>query len=64
MAAPIIIALYAFWKIYTRGEGGLYRRAVDMDLKSGIRELDLDTNDPEVIVQPQSLGKRMLRIVF
>lgn len=42
----------------------MYRRAVDMDLKSGMRELDLDPNDPEVLVQQQSLGKRLLRIVF
>jgi amino acid permease len=64
MAAPIIIAMYLFWKAYSKGEGGLYRRAVDMDLKSGMRELDLDPNDPEVILQQQSLGKRLLRIVF
>ncbi len=35
-----------------------------MDLKSGMRALDLDPNDPEVILQQQSLGKRLLRIVF
>ncbi len=56
--------MYLFWKVYSKGEGGLYRRAVDMDLKSGMRALDLDPNDPEVILQQQSLGKRLLRIVF
>lgn len=35
-----------------------------MDLKSGMRELDLDPHDPEVITQQQSFAKRMLRIVF
>lgn len=64
MAVPIIIALYAFWKVYSRNEGGLYRRAIDMDLKTGMRELDLDPNDPEILVKQRSLPRRIWRKVF
>ena len=63
MAAPIIIALYLFWKAFTRGEGGMYRKAQDMDLKSGMRDIDLDPEDPEIL-EKRSLPKRILRLVF
>ena len=64
MAAPIIVALYLFWKVWSRGEGGLFRRAADMDLKSGMRDIELDSNDPEVMVGQQSIGKRIVRTIF
>ena len=65
LAAPVIIALYIFWKVFSRGKGGMYRRAVDMDLKTGMREIDLDpSEDPEISTQHQSLPKRILRIIF
>lgn len=63
MAAPIIIVLYLFWKAYSRGEGGLYRRAHEMDLKSGMRELDLDPGVVEEM-ESRSLPRRVLRAVF
>ncbi|KAL8839738.1 MAG: hypothetical protein Q9170_001609 [Blastenia crenularia] len=42
LAGPIVIALYLGWKVYTRGKGGLFVRASDMDIDTGMRQLDLD----------------------
>ncbi|MCJ1482178.1 hypothetical protein MMC06_002341 [Schaereria dolodes] len=42
LAAPVVISLYVFWKIYTRGAGGFFIRAHQMDLATGMRELNFD----------------------
>ena len=42
LAAPIVFALYVFWKIKTRGAGGFYIRGHQMDLMTGMRAFDLD----------------------
>jgi len=42
LAAPIVIALYIFWKIWSRNKGGFFIRARDMDLMTGMRSFDLD----------------------
>ena len=62
LALPIIIALYVGWKIYSGGKGGLWIKAEDMDLTTGLRSLHLDPL-AEKEAMP-SLGKRILRIIF
>lgn len=42
LAAPFVIFLYLLYKIYSRGAGGLYIKAHEMDLTTGMRVLDLD----------------------
>lgn len=42
LAALIVVALYLFWKAFTRFRGGLYVKAQDMDLVTGMRTFDLD----------------------
>ncbi|MCJ1471664.1 hypothetical protein MMC13_000304 [Lambiella insularis] len=42
LAAPLVIALYLFWKAYTRGRGGLFVRSRDMDLLTGMRAIQVD----------------------
>ncbi len=65
LAAPIVIALYVFWKVYSRNKGGFFVRARDMDLMTGMRSFDLD---PLEVAAPKksaaNLPKRMLRSLF
>ena len=61
LAAPIIIVLYLGWKVYTRGAGGLWVKAEDMDLTTGLRSLDLD---PDEKLERPSLAMRIVRTVF
>ncbi|MCJ1458824.1 hypothetical protein MMC28_009198 [Mycoblastus sanguinarius] len=42
LAAPIVIALYVFWKIFSRNKGGFFVRAHQMDLMTGMRTFDSD----------------------
>ncbi|KAK0517559.1 hypothetical protein JMJ35_000714 [Cladonia borealis] len=44
LAAPIVIALFAFWKIFKWNKPGhrAFKRAHDMDLLTGMRSFDLD----------------------
>ena len=42
LAAVIVIVLYIGWKIKTRGKGGFFVKASEMDLVTGMRQLDLD----------------------
>ncbi|EHL01270.1 putative Uncharacterized amino-acid permease [Glarea lozoyensis 74030] len=44
LAAPVIIALYLGWKIWTK-DWKLYIKGVDMDITSGRRSLTLDPDD-------------------
>ncbi|KAL9023607.1 MAG: hypothetical protein Q9196_007095 [Gyalolechia fulgens] len=45
LAAVVVIALYVGWKIKTRGSGGLFVRASQMDLDTGIRHFDMEPVD-------------------
>ncbi|CAL8580705.1 hypothetical protein XPA_006425 [Xanthoria parietina] len=47
LSAPIAIALYAFWKVKTRGGPGLYVRSHQMDLLTGLREFNPEILDME-----------------
>lgn len=42
LSAPFVVVLYLGYKIYSRGAGGLYIKAHNMDLTTGMRVLDLD----------------------
>lgn len=42
LAAPFVIFLYLGYKIYSRGAGGLYVKAREIDLITGMRVLDLE----------------------
>ena len=63
LAAPIILALYLFWKVWTKGEGGLFIRAHEMDLTTGLRSLEFEEQE-EAMGERPGLAKRLLRIVF
>lgn len=43
LAAPFVILLYLGYKIYSRGAGGLYVKAHEMDLTTGMRVFDLES---------------------
>lgn len=61
LAAAVVIALYLFWKAWTRGKGGLFVRAHDMDLTTGIRTFDYDPQDnPQRKKSLATLPKRIL----
>ena len=62
LAGPIIVVLYLGWKIYSRGRGGLYVKASEMDLTTGLRSLHLDPLAEKEAQLP--LGKRILRALF
>ena len=61
LAAPIIIVLYLGWKLYSGGKGGLFVRAQDMDLTTGLRSLDME---PMVADEELPIGKRILITIF
>ncbi|MCJ1465860.1 hypothetical protein MMC07_004479 [Pseudocyphellaria aurata] len=63
LAAPFVIFLYLGYKIYSRGAGGLYIKAHEMDLTTGMRVLDLEplTERKKSIV---NLPSRMLGGLF
>ncbi|MCJ1422399.1 hypothetical protein MMC29_000279 [Sticta canariensis] len=42
LAAPFVIILYLGYKIYSRGAGGIYVKAHEIDLITGMRVLDLE----------------------
>lgn len=62
LAAPIIIALYLVWKVISKGKGGLWVKAEDMDLTTGLRSLHLDPLAEKEA--RKSLGKRILHFLF
>ncbi|EMC96424.1 hypothetical protein BAUCODRAFT_69625 [Baudoinia panamericana UAMH 10762] len=67
LAAPMILALYLFWKIYTR-DFSLFIAAKDMDVTSGIRmnvqELIEATKGQEADLTWKTLPMRALRSLF
>lgn len=63
LAAPIVIALFAFWKVFTRNKGGFFVRAHQMDLITGMRTLDLDPIEDAVAARKQSVFARVVHNV-
>jgi amino acid transporter len=59
LAAPIVVALYLGYKVYSR-HWAMWIRAKDMDVTSGRRSLDLDPDD----MPPKKTWKNMPIRVF
>jgi amino acid transporter len=59
LAAPIILGLWAFWKLYTR-DWTLFIRVENMDITSNLRALDLSEMEPPT---PKTLKNLPMRIV-
>lgn len=65
LAGPLVIALYLFWKLWSRGRGGMYVKAHEMDLMTGMRSFDVDSLDnarPKKTLA--NLPKRVVRGLF
>ncbi|ETS76387.1 hypothetical protein PFICI_11774 [Pestalotiopsis fici W106-1] len=62
LAAPVSIAFYLFWKIYSR-DGRFFVRVHEMDLKSGLRAL-LPEDEPVPEKTWKGLPMRIVRSVF
>ncbi|KAG8529115.1 uncharacterized protein KY384_005750 [Bacidia gigantensis] len=62
LAAPIVIALYVFWKIWTKGKGGLFVKTSEMDVSTGIRQFDLDALE-DATPRKKSIANLPLRTV-
>jgi yeast amino acid transporter len=65
LAAPIVIALYLFWRVWSR-DTKLFIRAHEMDLKSGLHMLeDHEIDDNEMTPKTwASLPMRIVRGLF
>ncbi|KIW26358.1 uncharacterized protein PV07_09458 [Cladophialophora immunda] len=62
IALPIALALFAFWKLWTR-DWSLMVKVRDMDLDSGRREFE-DIPDDDEPERKMSVGRRLSRAVF
>lgn len=62
LAAPVILALFAFWKIWTRDRTFLVKTK-DMDLDTGRREFE-DLPAPEEGERKMSVGRRVSKAIF
>jgi amino acid transporter len=60
LAAPIVLALYLFWKVYSR-DWKLYVRTSEMDVTTGIRRGSIDM---AVQTKRQPAWKNALRAFF
>lgn len=63
LALPIVIALYLFWKIYTR-DWSPYVKLADMDLMSGARLLEDHEIEPVGEKTWKNLPMRIVRSLF
>lgn len=63
LAAPIILALYVFWKLYSR-HWAIWIPASAMDLQSGLRANILDPDDMPVKKTWRNLPLRVLHALF
>lgn len=63
LAAPIVIALYVFWKVYSKNKGGFFVRAHQMDLLTGLRTFDSDPLEDAAAGRKKSVFVRAARNV-
>lgn len=63
LAAPLVIALYLGWKLYSR-EWKMWISVADMDITSGRRSIELDPNDMPPPKTWANMPKRALRALF
>ncbi|KAI4596634.1 hypothetical protein KJ359_005390 [Pestalotiopsis sp. 9143b] len=62
LAAPVILALYIFWKVYSR-DRRMFLSVHEMDLKSGARVLMAD-DEPMPVKTWKNLPMRIVRALF
>ncbi|KAI5928751.1 amino acid permease [Camillea tinctor] len=60
LAAPIVLLLYLFWKVYTR-DWSMYIKLSDIDLVSGSRPLEI--GDDDIDEEPKTWANLPMRIV-
>ncbi|KAK3168133.1 hypothetical protein OEA41_004579 [Lepraria neglecta] len=60
LAAPIVIALFIFWKVWTRNKGGFFVKKSQMDLLTGMRTFDLDPLENAAGARKQSVAMRLV----
>jgi len=63
LAAFIVIALYLIWKGVTKGKGGLFVRAHQMDLMTGMRQFDLDALEEAAPARKMSIANAPVKAV-
>jgi len=63
LAAPIILALYFFWKVYSR-EWRMWIPSSEMDITSGRRSLDLDDDYVAPVKTWKNAPIRLVRALF
>lgn len=64
LAAFIVLALYLIWKFaVTKGKGGFYVRAHQMDLMTGMRQFDLDALEEAAPQRKKSIANAPMRAV-
>lgn len=63
LAAPVVIALFIFWKVFTKNRAGFFVRAHKMDLLTGMRTFDLDPIDASPEKRRQSVFVRAVHHV-
>ncbi|OAG35058.1 hypothetical protein AYO21_10790 [Fonsecaea monophora] len=63
IALPIALALFAFWKLWTR-DWSFMVKVQDMDLDTGRREFEDIPGDDEAGERKMSVGRRLSRAIF
>ncbi|KAI1085821.1 amino acid permease [Whalleya microplaca] len=63
LAAPMVIALYLFWKIYS-GNWSMWIKLSDIDLVSGSRPQDIEEDGIDEVKTWKNLPMRMVRALF
>lgn len=63
LAAPLLIALYLFWKVWSR-DFSLFVRSKDMDITSGRRAIELDDDFTPVKKTWKNLPLRIVHALF
>ncbi|KAL2039469.1 hypothetical protein N7G274_007741 [Stereocaulon virgatum] len=63
LAAPIVIALFIFWKIFSRNKGGFFVKKSQMDLLTGMRTFDLDALENAALPRKQNMVMRLVHNV-
>ncbi|KIX00325.1 uncharacterized protein Z518_10464 [Rhinocladiella mackenziei CBS 650.93] len=61
IAAPIVLALFAFWKVWTK-DTSFGVKTIDMDLDTGRR--DFEELPPQEEERKMSVGRRLSRAIF
>lgn len=63
MAAPLVIALYLFWKIWSR-DWSFFVKIHEMDLKTGLRMLNEEDDEPMPVKTWKNMPMRVVHAFF